>query len=99
MYIAVVKNFISLLVHNYKYTNGTQHFYCLLKVYTELVITHWFHCCDQYTNNGLRQLFHSYFVRSNDGLVLPPKPNEENRALGFYNIDFSLTNQVKTSLN
>lgn len=33
---------------------------------------------------------------SNDGLVMPPKPNEENRALAFYNIDFSLANQVET---
>lgn len=28
---------------------------------------------------------------------MPPKPNEENRTLAFYNIDFSLANQVKTS--
>lgn len=27
---------------------------------------------------------------------MPPKPNEENRTLAFYNIDFSLANQVKT---
>ena len=31
---------------------------------------------------------------SNPGLVMPPKPNEKRRALAFYNIDFSLSNQM-----
>ncbi|VIO90379.1 Flightless-I protein homolog, putative [Brugia malayi] len=34
-------------------------------------------------------------LHNNDGLVLPPKPNEENRSLAFYNVDFSLANQMK----
>lgn len=36
-----------------------------------------------------------YLICSNEDLVMPPKPNEEKRALAFYNIDFSLANQVK----
>lgn len=31
---------------------------------------------------------------SNPDLVMPPKPNEKRRAMAFYNIDFSLQNQM-----
>jgi hypothetical protein len=31
---------------------------------------------------------------SNPDLTMPPKPSDKQRALAFYNIDFSLQNQV-----
>ncbi|KHN73472.1 Protein flightless-1 -like protein [Toxocara canis] len=34
-------------------------------------------------------------LHNNDELVMPPKPNEQRKALAFYNIDFSLANQMK----
>uniref|UniRef100_A0A914W4B2 Gelsolin-like domain-containing protein n=1 Tax=Plectus sambesii TaxID=2011161 RepID=A0A914W4B2_9BILA len=33
-------------------------------------------------------------LRNNPDLVMPPKPNEKRRAMAFYNIDFSLSNQM-----
>lgn len=34
-------------------------------------------------------------LHNNEELVMPPKPNEQRKALAFYNIDFSLANQMK----
>ncbi|VDN08086.1 unnamed protein product [Thelazia callipaeda] len=34
-------------------------------------------------------------LRNNEELIMPPKPNEGKRSLCFYNIDFSLANQMK----
>ncbi|KAF8356657.1 fli-1 [Pristionchus pacificus] len=34
-------------------------------------------------------------LHENDDLVMPPKPNEKRKALNFYNIDFSLANQMR----
>ena len=34
---------------------------------------------------------------SNPDMVMPPKPLEKQRAMAFYNIDFSLQNQVITN--
>lgn len=34
-------------------------------------------------------------LRNNEDLVMPPKPNEQRKALAFYNIDFTLANQYK----
>lgn len=34
-------------------------------------------------------------MRNNPNLVMPPKPSEKKKNLAFYNIDFSLENQLK----
>lgn len=43
---------------------------------------------------------HTLIVRfSNDDLVMPPKPSDKQKAMAFYNIDFSLQNQVSSSFS
>ncbi|KAF7636898.1 hypothetical protein Mgra_00003638 [Meloidogyne graminicola] len=34
-------------------------------------------------------------LRNNPDLVMPPKPSDKQKALAFYNIDFSLSNQLR----
>jgi hypothetical protein len=36
-----------------------------------------------------------FFSTSNPELVMPPKPLDKQRAMAFYNIDFSLQNQLR----
>ena len=48
----------------------------------------------------LSLIIHSFTIYhfSNDDIVMPPKPLDKQKAMAFYNIDFSLQNQVSVHM-